>query len=703
VNEPSLSSPKGRAGRLPRLLRGPWFWALAALLTAAIWALTALALRPAPDPDGSLTTRPYGWTTGLEDSALDLLFQLREATAPSSRGRGLQEPVVLVAIDDAAVRAAGIRVPSWPRSDYARLVELASQGGATVIGLDLLLAGESGDSPEARAQDRALADALARAGNVVIAEKSAGGGSPAIPPSPLFASAAWATGFIDLPLESDGAVRNAAVRLWDEAEGDWQLSFAARLAEGHRYALLYARRLRESEAAGRSEEAARAAAAEVARLGAVLKQGPGRSLLSGERILPLRPDDLLALDFRGPPPAFLTVPALTLLRGESGAAPPDLFRDRAVLIAHTSVAGGDYFPTPYYQDALLPRLLGRGHGGGPARTAGVEIQATALATLLYGDPPRRLPFAGEALLLLAVLLPAASLLFRLRPALALPAVAGVALLLLAAAVWAFDALALVLPLATACLALTALAPAALALRQARERSLREETERERARVMSIFASCVSPEVADTLWAQRDRLGLAGERRVVTVLFTDIRDFTTLSESSTSDAVVAWLTAYFARMNEVVTAHGGHISKFIGDGLMIVFGAPLTRGDEQEARAAVRCGLAMLREVRRINEEWRGTGRPELRIGVGVHTGEATCGVLGSPRRLEYTVIGDTVNTASRLESQTKELGVSLVMSGATAALLDEALSLRSLGEVAVKGKSVPVPVFTLSEEPGGAP
>src|SRR6185295_15807921 len=105
--------------------------------------------------------------------------------------------------------------------------------------------------------------------------------------------------------------------------------------------------------------------------------------------------------------------------------------------------------------------------------------------------------------------------------------------------------------------------------------------------------------------------------------------------------------------------------------MIVFGAPVDRGDKEEARSAVRCGLAMLEEVEKMNEEWKGTGRPIIKIGCGIHTGEATCGVVGAERRLEYTLIGDTINLTARLESTTKELGVPILISDTTAKLLNE--------------------------------
>ncbi|HEX8098470.1 MAG TPA: adenylate/guanylate cyclase domain-containing protein, partial [Pyrinomonadaceae bacterium] len=264
--------------------------------------------------------------------------------------------------------------------------------------------------------------------------------------------------------------------------------------------------------------------------------------------------------------------------------------------------------------------------------------------------------------------------------------------------WAFNAHALVLPLASAWVGMAVLTPFGLGLRYAREQMMRLESEQERAQVMDIFSRFVSADVANEMWERRGQDSLAGEVRTVTVIFTDIRNFTTLSESEASDKVVEWLNEYFGRMNRIVEAHGGHINKYLGDGLMIVFGAPVDRGDTEEARSAVACGLAMLREVERINEDWKGTGRPVMKIGCGIHTGPATCGVVGAERRLEYTVIGDTVNLSSRLESTTKEFGVPILISESTAKLLGDDYEVRPLGEVKVKGKTANTSVYTVEQK-----
>jgi adenylate cyclase len=334
----------------------------------------------------------------------------------------------------------------------------------------------------------------------------------------------------------------------------------------------------------------------------------------------------------------------------------------------------------------------------PARMPGIEIHANAAATMLFGRTLTRPAFAWQAALVLLALALASLPVFYLRAFLAFACVAAIAVGLLAVSAWAFDARGLVLPLASSWLALGVFAPLGFALRYAHERAVREEKEVERAQIMDIFSRCVSTEVAEELWQRRDAVAFGGESRVVTIIFTDIRGFTTLSESAKSSAeVVTWLNDYFSRMHKIISFYGGHINKYIGDGLMIVFGAPVDRGEKLEARAAVLCGLKMLEEVERMNEEWKGTGRPHIAIGVGIHTGEATCGVVGAPGRLEYTIIGDTVNLASRLESTTKEAGVPLLASSATAELLGVDYVAEPLGDVKVKGKTVSTSVFTVTK------
>jgi len=667
--QPGMSAPKTPSFISTLLKRR--YWLLATLLTVTVWAGVSLAMRPFQDADGSYATHPYGLTTGLENQAADLLFQLRDARNPGLRARGQHEPITIIEIDEASIKASNVRLQKWPRDWYARLIDRASEGGASVIGLDLFLSEAGGTSADDKAADQKLAESIANAGSVVVGMKTAAGGFEEITPLPMFADAAYATGYVDLPLDSDGFVRSSQL-VRARPGADTQFSFATRLTEGY---------LAASSAEGATPES--------------LRPGADNTMRLGERIIRLRNDGNVQLDFRARSPAFRRISAGDILFNQQSQIPEDLFRDRIVLIGASNIDAPDLFPTPFYEPSALARLLDRGLPNIPKRTPGVELHATGAATLLFGKMLRRPGFAGQALAVLLVLALVAFAVFYLRALWAFLTVLPIAALALVVSSWAFNTHGVILPLAGAWLGIAVLTPAGLGLRYARERLLRSETEAERAQVMDIFSRFVSADVANEMWEKRGQLSLAGEKRTVTIIFTDIRNFTTLSESVSSETVVEWLNDYFSRMHTIVESYGGHINKYIGDGLMIVFGAPVDRGDKQEARAAVRCGLAMLEAVEQMNEDWKGTGRPVVKIGCGIHTGEATCGVVGAERRLEYTIIGDTVNLSARLESTTKEFGVPILISEPTAQLLDDEFELKALGEVRVKGKTHDTQVLTV--------
>ncbi len=204
---------------------------------------------------------------------------------------------------------------------------------------------------------------------------------------------------------------------------------------------------------------------------------------------------------------------------------------------------------------------------------------------------------------------------------------------------------------------------------------------------------LSPDVVAEIGEREELLGLSGTRRRVTILFCDIRGFTGLSERLDPSQVVDLLNTYLGSMTEVVFQFAGTLDKFLGDGIMAVFGAPVARADDSDR--AVDAALGMLGALAGYNDQRRSRGEEPLRVGIGIHTGDVIAGTVGSPRRMDYTVIGDTVNVASRVESLTRKFGVDLIVTEETRRSLSRSRTLRPLGDENVKGRLAPVTVFAV--------
>jgi len=215
---------------------------------------------------------------------------------------------------------------------------------------------------------------------------------------------------------------------------------------------------------------------------------------------------------------------------------------------------------------------------------------------------------------------------------------------------------------------------------------------------------LSGSIVEKILANPDQIHLGGENQTATIMFTDIRGFTRMAEKMEPQQVVELLNEYFTEMTDLIFENGGTLDKYLGDGIMAVFGAPITKPDDP-ARS-VKTAIEMQRAMARLNRDWEARGQPALRAGIGVNTGAVTAGNIGSTKRMDYTVIGDAVNLASRLCANAA--GGQILVSESTFAQLGGSRPAKKLEPIRVKGRDTPVEVYEIgwsesTTEPLGGP
>lgn len=580
-----------------------------------------------------------GWLQGPENVYYDLWHQ--------GAGR-LYEPrhTAIVAIDDQTRLEHQDEPLVFWSPHFARVIQVLREVGARVIGLDFLfsVSAESWlkkiklpESQLSRTYDLAFREQL-DAGQVVLASDlafDAQDQAKLLLPLPDY----WASlpgklddvGLVRFFNDPDGVVRRFAP-VFPLGGGEVWVTFAQLLA-------------------------ARAAGKEV----------------------PETFQPLTAIAFSGPPG---TIPRVSFQRflGPDALQDPQIqaLKGKVVIIAYEPSGVQDIHQTPY----------ARGFFNIPARLmSGPEVHANIVETLLKGRFPRPVAAPWRLLYLAAILALGLALFFRFSPLWGLAALGLLALLLAVFSYFLFRQDWL-LPTAAPQLGLALGYLAILGLRLTGE-------ERERARLRQIFGRYVSGEVLEKILASGKPPDLGGEAFTVTVLFADIRNFTTMSESLRPHEVVEMLNTYFSRACEPILEQGGMVDKFVGDAVMAVFGAPHPQPDH--ARRALKAALAMAAAAKGFQDwmaaRFAGQNIPEFRIGIGLHTGETVVGNIGTPKRFEFTAIGDTVNTASRLEGLTKELGWQIVASDATIKAAGPGVVTGGREEHRVKGRQEPVVVL----------
>jgi adenylate cyclase len=388
------------------------------------------------------------------------------------------------------------------------------------------------------------------------------------------------------------------------------------------------------------------------------------------------------LDFRDSGHPFRAYRFTELL---AGVVPPDAINDRIVLIGVRSYSVHDSFYTP----------LSRGREE-HQQMHGVVLHAHIASQLLRfalenESPVSTMPEPLRSAWLLLWTLIGGAAVYRVRSASRFTLVAVVGLAVLTAAAYASFLFRTWIPLVPPALSFLVAATVVTAYMTGQEKKTRTM-------LMQIFSSHVSSEIATMIWDQKDKFLEHGRPRsqemIATILFSDLKGFTSQSEKMDPRELIDWLNVYMESMASVIMDHGGVIDNYIGDAIMADFGVPLPRTGEEEiakdAVSAVECALAMEKELHRLNKEWRLKGTPTMGMRIGIHTGPIVAGLLGSAKRLKYTALGDTVNTASRLESLDKSIAVDaacrILVSGQTKALLGTLFETEQVGEMPLKGK-----------------
>ncbi len=583
-----------------------------------------------------------GYLEGLEAKALDFLFWLR--------GQQKSPEIVIVQIDDQAFHNLGEKQP-LPRAYLAGLVELVARGGARVIGVDVEL-----KVPTSPREDKVLLKAIQDAQengiskvvlSYIIRPEKEQDGTTLYARSPFFTSKlAVVAGFANAPLASDGLVRELPLAV---KGSDKKILPSLALAVLARYAGYDASRLQEVMNRGET----------ITLLLPEWDKFRG-SLLPQATLFSFALENGWKINFAGAQGSFKALPSdplfqLSKLKVPLAADNP--FRGKIVLIGATFGDSRDFFPTP---KGLM---------------SGIEIHANIIHTLLSRSqilPTHRL-LALSISLIFAVIL--SLLLTLVRPSLVnILSFAAIPVLLIPSYL-AFAYLGLWVDFVTPLLAIRwgSYVGDFLESRHIR-RTLGEYVDRE---------------VANQIVDQDENL--RGQRREVSVFFTDVRNYTTLSEGLLPEKVAGILNELFSMMGKVIARHQGCIVDFIGDAVLAVFGAP--KDNPNHARDAVQTAIEVQEELDGLNEKWQKRGIAAIQIGVGIHSGEVLAGIVGSGERKKFGVTGDTVNTGSRVEGLNKEFSTSILITRETLEKVNRQFKVRSCGEVKVKGRGKPVEIF----------
>jgi adenylate cyclase len=571
-------------------------------------------------------TNPF---SGLELATWDTFFRLRGQRVPNN-------DIVIVAIDDASLNWLHEPWP-WTRSQLADIVNWLSNAGARVIGLDIFLFDPSANP----ANDQTLANALANSRATVsvnqIHPTTEFSGVTNELPLPIFQKALSSFGITEVTRDQDAITRG--VTGYEAFIGNIYYNWSFQLAR------LF--------------------------LGVDPPSNPSPAGLTfNGKFVPLNNNNQLLINFAGPSGTYIHTYSAAFV--PLGDYPPELFRDKIVLIGSTSPTLQDYYPTPFSPNSPTP---------------GVEIVANTVATILQGSYLQKAPpWTTIALIILAAI--AAWFISKIpRPTLAIALLAGgllgyffIQFEIFVQTRWEF---AVITP--ASMLFLGVIIPTL-------EQAVTQELEKRRVR--NLFSRFISPEMVSQL-IETQNINSLNRRAELTILFSDIRGFTTISEKLKPEEVVSLLNPYLAAMTNVIHKHGGTVDKYEGDAIVAFFGEPIHYPDH--ARRAVLAALEMRQVLYDLNQQWitEGQSKDGFEMGIGLNTGQVFVGLLGSEQRMNYTIIGDNANLAARLQDQTKEFGWPILISESTYQEVKNEFDAEFADSRLVKGKTEPVGIYKL--------
>ncbi|MFN4194611.1 MAG: CHASE2 domain-containing protein [Thermosynechococcus sp.] len=601
--------------------------------------------------------REMGWLQPLELGAYDRLMQLRPMPGPDPR-------LLVVAVTEADIqRYRSLSLPDWL---YAQALQKLLKHQPRAIGLDIYR--DFAVPPGHEALNRLWLNS----DRLFAVTKLGDATHPTIrPPAALSADQ---VGFNDVTVDAGGIVRRSLLFLPDD-QGNTLYSFSLRLA---------LRYLADEGIEPRGSDA-----------------DPNVMQLGQTIFTPLQPNDggyvgadtagyQIMLNYRGDQRAVTWVPLEDVLMERVA---PELIRDRVVLIGNIAESGKDFFYTPF-SSGLRDNQ----------RMAGVFIHAQMVGQFIDAGLGDRAviwfwPNSVENLWIVLWALIGAILAWRVRHPLTLAIAVGTALLLLLLTCYGLFLKLGWVPLVPPALTLLLGSGGVVSYTA-------QQAQQQRQMVMRLLGQSISPEIAAALWERRDELlkdgKLPGQRLIATLLFTDLKGFSTISEGMEPEELFNWLNTYLEKVADVVQSYHGVINKFTGDGIMAVFGVPIKRTSREgiaiDARNAVDCALALGQLLEELNREWAAQGLPQVMMRAGIYTGPIVVGSLGSKNRLEYGVIGDSVNTASRLESVDKHRQPSpcrILVAQETLEYLGDRYEVEAWGPLELKGKERKIQVFRI--------